>query len=264
MRILFFGDIVAKIGRRAVAEVLPKWLAEYKPDAILGNVENLAHGNGFTRSTLEELERLGFTGFTSGDHAFSKPEEVDMFEDKNMPVCRPANYPIGVPGKGFFRLKVGSKDLIVINLLGRVFMKDQYDDPFKAVDNILEKLKNDGDVGGILVDFHAEATSEKTAMGWHLDGRVSAVVGTHTHVATADAQILPKGTAYITDVGMTGSRDGVIGVEKDLVLKKFLTQMPVKFEPVEEGRCRVQAVLIDTSSQAGANDIKYIYEDINI
>ncbi len=264
MKVLFFGDIVAKIGRRALVEVLPKWLELYKPDAVIGNVENLAHGNGFTRSTLEELQRLGFNGFTSGDHAFSKPEETEMFEDKNFPVCRPANFPESVPGKGYFRIKIGARDLVVINLLGRVFMSDQYDDPFRTIDGILEKFKNDGDVGGVLVDFHAEATSEKVAMGWYLDGRVSAVVGTHTHVATADAQVLPQGTAYITDVGMTGSRDGVIGIDKDIIIKKFLTQMPSKFNPVEDGRCRVQAVLIDMSSQVRANDIKYIYEDINI
>lgn len=264
MKLLFFGDIVAKLGRRAVAQVLPKWLSEHKPDVVIGNIENLAHGDGFTKSTVEELKRLGFNGFTSGDHAFSKPEEIEMFEDKDWPVCRPANFPTGVPGKGLIRIKVGTRDLVVINLIGRVFMDDQYDDPFRTVDGILERIKNDGDVGGILIDLHAEATSEKVAMGWYLDARVSAVVGTHTHVATADAQVLPGGTAYITDVGMTGGRDGVIGVEKDIVIKKFLTQMPVKFNPVEEGRVRIQAVLIDIVSQTKANSIKLISEDIII
>lgn len=264
MKIIFFGDIVAKLGRQALAQVLPGWINEHHPDAIIGNVENLAHGNGFTKSTLEELKALGFAGFTSGDHAFKIPEGEILLDDKSWALARPANFPPNVPGQGYFRIKIGSKDLVVINLIGRVFMDDNYDDPFRVVDDILNKLKDDGDIGGILVDFHAEATSEKVAIGWYLDGRVSAVLGTHTHVATADAWVLPKGTAFMCDVGMTGSKEGVIGVKKEIVIDKFLRQMPARFEPVEAGLVVVQAVLIDTDSPNRANSIQYLKEEITI
>jgi len=264
MKILFFGDIVAKLGRQAVAKVLPKWKKDYQPDAIIGNVENLAHGNGFTKSTLDELTALGFDGFTSGDHAFKTAEAETLLTDKSWLLARPANFPPGVSGRGYWRLKVGSKDLVVINLIGRVFMEENYDDPFRIADTIINEFKNDGDVGGILVDFHAEATSEKVALGWYLDGRASAVLGTHTHVATRDERLLPGGTSYITDVGMTGSTEGVIGVKKEIVLERFLKQTPARFEPVEAGPAVVQAVLVDISSPTKANSIQYLKEELTI
>lgn len=264
MRILFFGDIVAKVGRQALAKILPEWIKEHQPDATIGNVENLAHGNGFTESTLEELTKLGFNGFTSGDHAFKQTGADDILKDKKWLIARPANFPPVVPGKGYWRITIGSKDLVVINLIGRVFMAEDYDCPFREMDKILAELTNDGDLGGIIVDFHAEATSEKVALGWYLDGKVSAVLGTHTHVATNDSRVLPQGTAYISDIGMTGSQEGVLGVDRDIVIKKFLNQMPARFEPVAGGAVVVQAVLVDVASLNKANGIQYLKEEITI
>lgn len=265
MRILFFGDIVAKAGRQALAKVLPAWREKYSPEVIIGNIENLAHGKGVTASTLDELLNLGFTAFTSGDHIFARSEAETLLQNKKYALLRPANYPSQVTGKGFLRLSIGSRDLLLINLMGQVFLPDNYESPFHVVDSILQAEQAVGNLGCIIVDIHAEATSEKVALGWYLDGRVSAVVGTHTHVPTADEWVLPKGTAYVSDVGMTGIRESVIGVKTEIILQRFLTQLPARHEPAETGTVVVTAMLINIdSTTTKANSIERLTELVTI
>jgi len=257
MKILFFGDIVGRPGRQALKEILPKWREKYQPDLIVGNGENLAHGKGITRKTLEEVLEIGLDLVTSGNHLWQKKEVFALLEDPDIPLIRPANWPSGVPGQGWRILSVRTKKILVINLMGRVFMHQQIDDPFRCLDEILEKLEEP--VNGIIIDWHAEATSEKQALGWYADGRVSAVLGTHTHIPTADARILPKGTAYISDVGMVGVHDGVLGFKKEISLAGFLTQLPQKFE-VGEGPVEIDAVLVEIEEASKAKSIKLLQE----
>lgn len=264
LQILFFGDISGKIGRRAVAKILPELRKKYNPDLILANVENLAHGLGVTEKTLKEVIEAGGDFFTSGDHIFDKKESIEILEKKEPILIRPANFPPGAPGKGERLFEIGTKKILVINLIGRVFFKSQYDCPFRKADEILKKYK-DINLSAIIVDFHAEATSEKNALGWYLDGRVSAVLGTHTHVGTDDWQILPNGTAYVTDVGMVGAKDSIIGVDKKGILKTFLTQVPEIHEIPEEGICTVNAVYLEINPKTKkALKIKKIKEEIKI
>jgi len=208
-KILFFGDIVGKIGRKAIKKVIGDYKKKYSPDFIIANAENLAHGTGATESTLNEMLEAGINFFTSGNHIWKKKEIISVFEEKRIPLIRPANYPEGAPGQGYQLVEVGTKKLLVVNLLGRVFMKEDMDCPFRKIDEILKKYSKEN-LSGIFVDFHAEVTSENVAFGFYVDGRVSAVVGTHTHIPTADNKILPQGTAYVTDVGMVGARDSVL------------------------------------------------------
>lgn len=245
MRILFFGDIVGKIGRRAISEVLPEYKKEYRPDLIVANGENLAHGAGVTINTVEEVLQAGVDFLTGGNHIFRKPGYEDVFTQLANKIIRPANYPPGVPGRGYATLKIKNQRVCLINLNGRVFFRESFDDPFRKFDKI-KKLLKIAKTDIVLVDFHAEATSEKNAFACYVDGQVAAVLGTHTHVPTADLKILPQGTALVTDVGMVGARDSVIGVEKDGPLAMFLTQLPVKFERTDEGWAQVNAVLLET------------------
>ncbi len=239
MVILFFGDIFAKPGRDAVAEVLPRLKATYSPDFIIGNVENLAGGRGVSRNSLDDIWELGFSGFTSGNHIWDNKDIYSIFETERC-LFRPANYPhsagIPCPGQGYGILQSGDKKLMVVNLLGRIFM-DSVDCPFTCVTNILRQHPEIGSGTSsipIFVDMHAEASSEKYAMAAHLDGKVLGLVGTHTHVQTADEHLLPKGTAYITDVGMTGSFDSVIGINSNDIVRKFLTRRPYPIQPSAE------------------------------
>ena len=209
LKILFIGDIVGKIGRKAVAEILPALKQELKPDLIMANAENLAHGKGTTEATLKEMMGLGIDWFTNGDHAFDNNPEI--FQN-DLPIIRPANYSADVPGNGYALIKIKDFQILLINLIGRVFMSLDYDCPFRQVDQILTNLAKKN-LSAIIVDIHAEATSEKVALGYYADGRVSAVIGTHTHVMTADRRISDQGTAYLTDVGMVGYNQGVIGVD---------------------------------------------------
>lgn len=227
MHILFLGDIVGKPGRRAVSGMLPELLARGHYDAVVANAENAAGGFGLTRNAAEELFQAGVDVLTLGNHAFANREVLPLLEE-NPRILRPANYPPGAPGRGsgVFQVRGGGR-LGILNLLGRVFL-DPLDDPFATADRELSAMRSETPF--LLVDFHAEATSEKIAMGWHLAGKASAIIGTHTHVQTADERILPGGTGYITDVGMCGPTDGVLGVEREIVLRKFRTQMPVRFE----------------------------------
>lgn len=243
MRVLMIGDVVGKPGRRAVAALVPGLRKELALDIVIANGENAAAGKGLTVSTAKDLFDAGVDVITSGNHIWDQ-KDIIPYLDGEAPVLRPANYPPGVPGRGLERCR----GLTVINLMGRTFMYE-IDDPFRIADRLLEGVEPGTP---ILVDMHAEATSEKTAMGWYLDGRVSAVVGTHTHVPTADPRILPKGTAFVTDTGMCGPLDSIIGVDPQPVIRKFLTGMPARFSVAESSR-RVQfnAVLVDIDEATG-------------
>lgn len=223
-RILFLGDVVGRPGRQAVQRQLPRLQEEHKPLFTIVNGENAAAGVGITPDLAEELFKLGIDAITLGNHAFHKREIFEYLKGPR-PLVRPSNLPPGTPGQGCVLIQREGIRLAVANLCGRVFL-DGYDDPFRDVDRIHNEL----DTPHFFVDFHAEATSEKIAMGWHLAGRATAVVGTHTHVTTADEAVLPGGTAYITDVGMCGPMPSVLGMEKDVILRRFRTSLPTKFE----------------------------------
>lgn len=247
MKILFVGDIVGKPGRIAVRNLLPRIVARHDIDIVIANCENAAGGLGVTREVVDELYRNDIDVLTSGNHIWDK-KGIKEFIDDYKTLLRPANYPAGSLGKGSVSINDSSgKALGVINLEGRVFMKP-LDCPFRVAEREIERLSSQSDI--IIVDMHGEATSEKQAMGWFLDGKVSAVIGTHTHVQTADERILPNGTAYITDVGMTGSMDSVLGVKKDIALERFLTLMPNKFE-VAKKNVWLQGVVMDFDGKKG-------------
>lgn len=239
MNVLFFGDIYGKPGRRVLAEQLPVLREKYAPDFVIANVENMTHGKGVSEKHLKELSALGVDIFTTGNHAFKQRKMEFLFEDANIPLIRPENFSKSVPGVGARVFEKNGKEILVINLIGQVFMPGHYDSPFDAVEKILKEYDS---IDTILVDFHAEATSEKIAMQWHLDGRVSAVMGTHTHVQTSDARILPEGTAVMTDVGMNGPEGGVLGVKKEIIIKKFFTNIADPQEVDETGPCQMNAV----------------------
>ncbi|MGQ9755597.1 MAG: TIGR00282 family metallophosphoesterase [Desulfotomaculales bacterium] len=247
MHILMVGDVVGRAGRRAVREHLSKLVRDFDIDFVICNAENAAGGSGITREVANELFKYGTDVLTTGNHVWDKKEIYEFIEAEPR-LLRPANYPPGVPGMGYgvFGSRSGVK-IGIINLAGRVFLL-HYDCPFRKADEIVSVLREKTRI--ICIDFHAEATSEKTAFGWYVDGRVSAVFGTHTHVQTADERILPGGTAYITDVGMTGPRDSVIGVKKGIVIDRFMTQMPKRFE-VATGAYQLNAVMITVDEKTG-------------
>ena len=246
MRILFIGDIVGRAGRDVTRRFLDS--EQLDADLIVANAENAAGGVGLTREVADELFSYGIDLLTLGNHAFDKRDVLEFIDDEHR-LVRPFNYPPGVPGRGFTVARARNGVPVgVINLMGRVFNILQLDCPFRTADRALAELREECRV--ILVDHHAEATSEKQALGYYLDGRVSAVVGTHTHVATADENILPGGTAYITDVGMVGAGCSVIGVRKELVIERFLTQLPVRFE-VARGLASLSAVWLEIDSETG-------------
>ncbi len=245
MRILFFGDIVAKPGRNAVTESMPKLREEFTPDFVFGNVENLSHGLGVTPKALQELISAGFDGFTSGNHIYDKDAVFEIFQNPATTLLRPVNMPHEkVQGHDVLELPYGSRKLVVTNFMGTVFMKADYENPFTKIQEILDKYKNER-LAGIIVDFHAEVTSEKKAFGFYLDGKVSAVVGTHTHVQTNDAQILTNGTAYITDMGMCGNTDSLIGASKSLVVPTFVNGEKFRYQVEENGPAELSFVVID-------------------
>jgi len=251
MRILFIGDIFGRPGRTIVKDRLPGLLKENAIDLVIANGENAAAGFGITPPLAEELFELGIDVITTGNHVWDKREIIDYFDMAesgdgiSRRLLRPANYPAGLPGHGFYEGRKRDVPYAVINLQGRVFMASN-DDPFRTADLLLKEIR----AKVVIVDVHAEATSEKISMGWYLDGRVTAVLGTHTHVPTADERVLPGGTAYITDVGMSGPYDGVIGVQKEQIIGKFLNNMPVRFEPAS-GDVRLSAVVIDCDETTG-------------
>ncbi|MBS3976536.1 MAG: TIGR00282 family metallophosphoesterase [Syntrophomonadaceae bacterium] len=257
MNVLMIGDIFGKPGRRAVKKLLPEIIRNYQVDFVIANGENAAGGTGITHDTADELLSSGIDVLTMGNHVWDK-KEVFNFIDMEKRILRPANYPPGTPGLGFNVFQAHNNlDVAVVNLSGRVFI-GHLDCPFRILEDILISLKKKTQI--IFVDFHAEATSEKLAMGWYLDGRVTAICGTHTHIQTADARVLPGGTAYITDLGMTGPRNSVLGVESSLVIQKFLTQMPVKFE-VAGGPAQFNGVIIGLNTVTGkATGITTLFE----
>jgi len=247
VRILFIGDIVGKPGRDLVRRGLASLIDHHQIDFVIANAENAAAGFGITREIGQQLLDCGVEVMTSGNHIWDKKEALDYIGTEPR-LLRPANYPAGVPGNGSYFARTRSGETIgVVNVMGRVFMLS-IDDPFAVVSREVDKLRER--TRTIFVDFHAEATSEKVAMGWHLDGRVSAVVGTHTHVQTADERVLPKGTAYLTDVGMTGPHDSIIGVEIEPALSRFLTGLPARFETATANP-RLNAVIVETDPQTG-------------
>lgn len=248
MKILFLGDVVGRPGRKIVSDLLPRLVRSLEADMVIANGENAAAGNGLTAETARELYSSGVAVITMGNHTWDKKEIFD-FIDSDPHLIRPANYPPGTPGRGWtlYEPKPGKPSVAVVNLMGRVFLHP-IECPFRMADALVEEVRKVTPI--IIVDFHAEATSEKIAMGWHLDGRVSAVVGTHTHVQTSDERILPKGTAYITDVGMTGPRNSILGIKPEIILRKFLTQLPARFE-VAEGEAQINAVLITVDDRTG-------------
>jgi metallophosphoesterase (TIGR00282 family) len=240
MRLLFVGDVVGSPGRRVLEQALPGLREQHEPDWIVVNGENSAGGLGVTEKTAQAFFEMGADAITLGNHAY-RHRDAYAYLDAEQRIVRPANYVRGNPGRGHTVVEKDGARLAVVNLSGTVFMKAARS-PFPEIDSILDEL--DGKADHVLVDFHAEATSEKVAMGWHVDGRATACVGTHTHVPTADARVLPGGTAYISDVGMTGARDSVIGVRREQALESFRTQMPVRFETADENPW-VNAVLIE-------------------
>ncbi len=232
MKFLIIGDVIGRTGRNALKEFLPSIIEKEKPDFIIANGENAAGGFGITKKVYNELLSLGIDVVTSGNHIWDK-KEIVQFIDQEERLLRPANYPPSALGRGYGIYKKGNKKIAVINIMGRVFMGIPLDCPFRTFDVIYERIKDSSDY--IVVDFHAEATSEKMAFGYYVDGKADIVFGTHSHVPTADEQILPKGTAYITDVGLTGAVHSVIGMKVDQPIYKFLTGMPVKYEVATGG-----------------------------
>jgi metallophosphoesterase (TIGR00282 family) len=253
VKLLFVGDVVGGIGRRTFAALLPGLRDAHRPDFVVVNGENAAGGVGITEKTARELLELGADAITLGNHAY-RHREVYGFLDREERIVRPANFPKGSPGRGHTVVERNGLRLAVVNLSGMLFL-EAVRSPFSEADAVLAELR--GGTNGVLVDIHAEATSEKVALGWHVDGRVTACLGTHTHVPTADARVLPGGTAYVTDVGMTGPRGGVIGVKRELALERFLTLTNVRFETSSEDPW-LNAVLIDADGEGRATAIEQL------
>jgi len=246
MKILFIGDIVGKPGRQALKQFVQPLREQYQADMVIANAENAAGGNGLTKAVAHEIYDFGVDFLTMGNHVWDQ-REIFAYIEEEQRLIRPANYPPGAPGRGYALVRANGKKVGVLNLAGRVFLAP-LDDPFSSAMRWLNEIRKETPI--VLVDFHAEATSEKVAMGWFLDGKASAVLGTHTHIQTADARILEQGTAYISDVGMTGPRDSVLGVKKEIAIAKFLTQMPAKFE-VAGGPVQLNAVIVDIDETTG-------------
>jgi len=252
MNLLFFGDIVGKIGRKALAKTLPGLKEKFRPDLILANGENLAHGMGLSLKTTKEVINLGVDYLTSGNHFFAKSEEVEKLIKEKMPVLRPANFPLSFSGEGVNILLKGENKILLINLLGKAFIESEkiiLSNPFLKVEEI---LLNFPEIKIVIVDFHAEVTSEKKAMSYWLDSKVSLLVGTHTHIQTSDEKISPEGTAYITDLGMVGAEDSVIGIEKEGSLNYLLGKTEkLKIEIPEKGLVVVQGVFVKIDEKSG-------------
>ena len=252
MRVMILGDVMGRPARRAVRDLVPSLIAKEEIDLVVANAENAAGGMGVDIKSAKELLSAGVQVLTSGNHIWKK-KEIYSFLDDQESLIRPANFPAGAPGKGWCLWQHNGLRALVINLQGRVFMPNHVDDPFRCVDEILRQHAAQSPV--VIVDMHAEATSEKYAMGWYLDGRVSVVFGTHTHVQTADERILPAGTAYITDVGMCGPFDSVIGMEKETVIRGFITQLPRQFE-VAQDNVVLQGAIVDIDDNGRAREIR--------
>lgn len=244
MKILFIGDIFGKLGRETIHNLLPQIKKDHRPDLIIANAENSAHGSGITETTLTALKESGIQFMTMGDHAFDRIEQAEVCYGQNQPIIRPANLPDQLPGVGHKIFNTKKGDILVINLLGRVNMPFQYDCPFRKFDEIYDSYKKT-DLAAIIVDFHAETTAEKVCFGHYVDGRATAVLGTHTHVPTADARLLPKKTAYITDVGMTGAYNESIGIDLAMATKTLINQVKHKRSIPEKGEVILSGALVE-------------------
>ncbi len=268
MKILFFGDVFGRPGREVLRDKYKELTEKHKPDFVLANIENIAHGRGINMQSIKEVESNGaiLHAYTSGNHHFANNGVFDVIKDNSIPLIRPMNYPIIKDGVGFRVVESGIKRLLIVCLLGRVFMKEseKIENPFLLIQNILNKYSIDKDdqgkevVDGILVDFHAEATAEKRAMGFLVDGRVSAVLGTHTHVPTRDEQILSGGTAYISDVGMIGPFNSSLGLDKDCIVEEMVTDQRVNRSISEENIVELGAVVIEVSDNGLSKKIEHI------
>ncbi|MDX1608233.1 MAG: TIGR00282 family metallophosphoesterase [Candidatus Spechtbacterales bacterium] len=278
MKVLFFGDVFGRPGREALKKYAPGLVDKYKPDFVIANIENIAHGSGITQNTVEQMEALNiFDAYTLGDHIWDRRETKELLESSNLNIVRPAN--LEGPGRGGIVVVKGARRLLVVNLLGYVIRVDkdkkasiklEAGNPFQEIDKILEEFaisasESTGEqIDGIFVDFHAEFTGEKRAMGFHLDGRVSAIIGTHTHVPTSDGQILPEGTAYMSDVGMVGPFNSVIGLGKEEIVEQFVTEISQKTDVSERSRVEIGAVLIEVTKNGLAENITQIREIVEI
>lgn len=248
IKVLILGEIIGRPGRTKVKEVLPALLKEHSPDFVIANGEHLAGGKGVSEKKVKELKAVGINFFTTGNHVFSKPGVDKILDNPREVIVRPANFPEDTPGKEYKTLKVKGKKFLIINLLGKAFINKEVDDPFIKVDQILKKEKADI----IIVDMHAETTSEKVLMGDYLNGRVSIVFGTHTHVPTSDLRILDRGTFYVTDIGMIGPVDSVIGMRKDVSQERILRDIPAKYEVATMGPSFFNAILVELDSKGKA------------
>ncbi|WP_142427210.1 TIGR00282 family metallophosphoesterase [Enterococcus durans] len=260
MRVLFIGDVVGSMGREMITEYLPRLKKKFRPQVTIVNGENAAAGRGITEKIYKKFLQDGVDVVTMGNHTWDN-RDIFEFIDQAKKMVRPANFPEGTPGQGIVFVKVNQLELAVINMQARSFMVD-LDDPFRKMNELIKEARKRTPI--IFVDFHGETTSEKQAMGWFLDGKVSAVVGTHTHVQTNDARILPQGTAYLTDVGMTGPYDGILGMRREPVIEKFLTALPKRFEVVENGRGLLSGCLLeidDVTGKAKTIELIQINED---
>lgn len=240
MKILFFGDVYGDNGLKALDKYLPKLKQDHKPNMIFLNGENIDKGFGIKEKIYKDLMKMGVSAITMGNHTFRNRELFEFIE--NSKIIRPANYPDIVPGKGHLTIKYNDKTVTIINMMGRVFMGDSLNNPFDKIDAILDEIDSDY----IFVDFHGEATSEKLAFAHYVDGRVTGVFGTHTHVPTADNIILPKKTMYITDIGMTGALYGILGASKDLIVDKFVTGLPNRIKEETDSKLQLNAIIVDT------------------
>lgn len=259
-----FGDIVGRPGRNALRNTIPELKEKYEPDLIIANGENLAHGKGITEKTVKSIIDAGVDVITSGNHIFKRSDGTELVRQGKYSIIRPANYPKGVPGEGHIITQVGTESALVINIIGRVFFAEDFDCPFRALEDILS-LEDNKHVDDIIVDAHTEATSEIKALGSYFDGKVTALIGTHTHVATADLQILKNGSAYMSDIGMVGIKDSLLGLKKEPILNKFLTQMPTRFEIDDHGLCEVNAIYIESEeSSIKAKEVERIYREVEV
>lgn len=250
IKIVAFGDIIGRPGRRALSKIIPEIKKEYSPDLIIGNGENLAHNEGTTEKTLNEILANGIDFVTLGDHAFDRENEMKrIFEKNSYPIIRPANFPTGTIGAGWKIIKIKKSKIAIMNLLGRVFFRQIADCPFRCADALLAEIKKQTNI--IICDFHAEATSEKKAMGFYLDGKVSLIYGTHTHIPTADEQILSEKTAYLTDIGMLGPKKSIIGANPENSIKHFITQMPFNYKISKDSNIEVNGVYVEIDIDSG-------------
>ncbi|QVK19993.1 TIGR00282 family metallophosphoesterase [Mycoplasmatota bacterium] len=251
MKILFLGDVVGSLGRKALDDYLPEIRKEHNINLVIANGENASHGRGITKKIYKWFLENGVSAVTMGNHTWHNPD-IFNFIDEASKLVVPLNYPNGTPGKGVITFKYNNISISVVSLIGMIYMQGTVKCPFQTMDDILEEI--DSDI--IIVDFHAEATSEKIALGHYLDGRITALIGTHTHVPTIDARILPNGTAYQSDAGMNGALDGIIGVEREGIIRRFKTGLPTRFQPIESGRVQFNGTIVDIDdSQHNATNI---------